>query len=122
ATAVRATTGHRLPVLLALVVGIALIGVLAFFMLRIQDGQETVSSESTARALPIAAVHDIDPYGNNSENPDDVEYVVDGDTSTSWTTLEYYGSPEFGGLKPGVGLVLDLGGLRDVSSVRVRST
>lgn len=122
ATAVRATKGHRLPVLLALVVALAIVGVLAFFMLRLQDGENSVTSDSAVRTLPVSSVYDIDPYGNDSENPDDVDFVIDGDESTSWSTMEYYGSPEFGGLKPGVGLVLDLGGLRDVSSVRVHSS
>ena len=45
--------------------------------------------------------------------------ATDGDPSTSWTT-DTYKSAEFGGLKKGVGLLLDLGGEHDVSSVQVK--
>ena len=33
--------------------------------------------------------------------------------------MEYYGNPKFGLLKQGVGLVVDLGGVQEVSSVQV---
>ncbi len=35
--------------------------------------------------------------------------AIDGDPATVWKTLTYLNNPEFGGLKPGAGLVLDLG-------------
>ena len=38
-----------------------------------------------------------------------VPLAYDGDPSTAWSTLEYRGSPNFGNLKDGVGLLLDLG-------------
>jgi putative peptidoglycan lipid II flippase len=49
-----------------------------------------------------------DPQGDGSEDPGGVGLAVDDDPSTEWTTDTYYGRPNFGGLKQGVGLLLDL--------------
>jgi len=49
-----------------------------------------------------------DPDGDGSEDPGGVGLAVDDDPSTQWTTDTYIGRPNFGGLKPGVGLLLDL--------------
>jgi hypothetical protein len=54
-------------------------------------------------------VTSFDPEGDGSEDPGGVGLAVDDDPSTQWMTDIYYGSPEFGGLKHGVGLLLDLG-------------
>ncbi|MDQ1699552.1 MAG: putative peptidoglycan lipid flippase, partial [Frankiaceae bacterium] len=57
-------------------------------------------------APPRAA--SFDPEGDGEENPSAVGLAVDNDPSTSWTTVTYRGSSHLGGLKPGVGLLLDL--------------
>lgn len=57
--------------------------------------------------------------GNGDENPDNAALAHDGDATTAWRTMAYYGSPDLGGLKDGVGLVLDLGEAQDVSTVSV---
>ena len=41
------------------------------------------------------------------------------DPKTGWVTTEYFNSPELGGLKDGVGLVVDLGVVREVQQVRL---
>jgi serine/threonine kinase PknH len=43
--------------------------------------------------------------------------VTDGDPSTTWQTLRYNENFGAGGLKTGVGIVLDLGEAHDVSEV-----
>jgi serine/threonine protein kinase len=53
-------------------------------------------------------VASFDPEGDGEENPSAVGLAVDNDPSTSWTTVTYRGSSHLGGLKPGVGLLLDL--------------
>ena len=71
---------------------------------------------------PFAKVDDFDPEsdgGNNEENPDQLALVHDGDPQTVWTTLRYIGNPALGGLKPGVGIVIDLGQVVDVGRVTV---
>jgi hypothetical protein len=50
-----------------------------------------------------------DPEGDGTEDPGGVGLAVDDDPSTQWTTDTYIGKPVFGGLKRGVGLLLDLG-------------
>ena len=80
------------------------------------------SAAGAEQVLPITAVDDFDPEadgGNNEENPDTVENVADGDTETTWQTLRYLRRPNMGGLKPGVGVMLDLGEARDVTGVDV---
>jgi len=62
------------------------------------------------------AVSSFDPEGDGEETPNAVGLAVDNDPSTSWTTVTYRGSSHLGGLKPGVGLLLDL---RHPTSVRV---
>jgi len=60
----------------------------------------------------VASVTDFDPRadnGNGEEHPDQVNNAIDGDPSTGWSTMQYLNNPQLGGLKPGVGLVLDLG-------------
>ncbi len=59
--------------------------------------------------LTIAAVRDYDPQGDDdAENPDQRGLAVDGDPTTAWFTERYRTSPDFGGLKTGVGLILRL--------------
>jgi hypothetical protein len=48
------------------------------------------------------------PPGDGSENDGAVPNAFDGDPGTAWTT-EGYDTPDFGGIKPGVGLLVDLG-------------
>ena len=49
-----------------------------------------------------------DPEGDGAEDPGGVGLAVDDDPSTEWTTDTYVRNPVFGGLKHGVGLLLDL--------------
>ncbi|MGH3383042.1 MAG: protein kinase family protein [Nocardioidaceae bacterium] len=69
--------------------------------------------------IKIASVAAWDPFGEGGENDDEAPLAIDGDRATFWTTMSYYNRADFGGLKPGLGLVVDLGEPRDVSSVRV---
>ena len=48
------------------------------------------------------------PPGDGAENNAAVPNVLDGDPGTAWET-ERYDTSRFGGLKPGVGLLVDLG-------------
>jgi hypothetical protein len=74
-------------------------------------------------AIPIAGGGVFDPGGDGQpENTDEVPLAFDGDPATAWSTFTYRGSPAFGNLKDGVGLLLDLGGAQAVSGVEVTST
>lgn len=64
---------------------------------------------------------DLDPQGNpREENPDLAPLAVDGDPGTSWHTMTYKQDFGPGGLKTGVGLVVDLGEARAVRDVTLR--
>jgi putative peptidoglycan lipid II flippase len=90
-------------------------------------GPSTSSGQTSAGAspgtpIPIAAVHDFDPVqdrGNGTENPQLAPLAADGNPATSWETLQYYNNPRLGLLKPGVGLVVDLGKVHAVGEVKV---
>lgn len=68
--------------------------------------------------LPIVRVKDYDPYGVDGESPEQTRFAIDDDPLTAWTTLNYY-DPYLGG-KPGVGLLVDLGAPRSVTSIDLR--
>ena len=84
--------------------------------------EESPSSTPKASAeLEISGVSDFDPFASPAEeNPDDAPKAIDGDSATSWATVTYRGNPALGGLKPGVGLMLDLGSEKPARSVSVR--
>jgi hypothetical protein len=88
--------------------------------------QPTPSAAAAGPALaridltkPPVVVRDYDPFGRDgTEQPGSVPNAFDGDPTTAWVT-DGYGSPTFGGLKPGVGLLVDLGRPTTVASVQV---
>ncbi len=117
-------TAIVVALLLVLVVAMAI----AFYRGR-QDGDSpTASSENpsqsadaTGTPVEIAGVSDFDPEGDPAEeNPETARNAIDGNPGTSWTTMTYRGNPALGGLKPGVGLMLDLGEDQEASQVTVR--
>jgi len=58
------------------------------------------------------------PQGDGSEHPEEAQAgnAFDGDADTSWSS-ESYTSPDWGGLKPGVGLILELDEAGPISAV-----
>ncbi len=80
-------------------------------------------SDSAEAGTPIAAVavHSFDPQGNDRvENEDEVRAAADGNPLTSWSTVRYE-TREFGALKDGVGLWLELPQSAELRRVRVSS-
>jgi hypothetical protein len=55
----------------------------------------------------------------NTEDPATAGQAIDGSLSTAWATSYYLGSPNFGGLKSGTGLLLDMGQSVKLSQVDV---
>ncbi|MBW3614130.1 MAG: protein kinase [Actinobacteria bacterium] len=83
------------------------------------DGRSRSAEPGTA--IDGVVAHSFDPQGNDrSENEDDVGAVTDGDPNTSWSTVRY-DTREFGGLKEGVGLSIELPEPTEVRRVRVSS-
>jgi hypothetical protein len=80
------------------------------------------SEEQSAAGAPITIVSGdvFDPFGDGEpENDPDVPKSFDGDPATAWSTLTYRGSAAFGNLKPGVGIVYDLGSPQPLAGVTV---
>jgi hypothetical protein len=80
--------------------------------------------EPAAAAVPLqlSAVVDYDPEGDDGEERDDLRgLAIDGDPATAWYTENYRDTPEFGGLKEGVGLMLGLGAPAIASEMVVAS-
>lgn len=72
--------------------------------------------------LTIAGDSTFNPYGSppgNTENPGTAKAAIDGSTSTAWSTSYYYNHPNLGGLKPGTGLLIDMGKEVKLSQVEV---
>ncbi len=85
-----------------------------------QGPSQTTGSSGSTTATPITGVtaRDFDPQGGDrAENPQEAPSAVDGNPRTAWTTLRYDQQFGAGGLKTGVGLVLDLGSGHTVSQV-----
>ena len=88
------------------------------------SGSSTSSGQGgPGGVLSVVAGLDFDPAadgGNDEENTSQVKNAFDGDPATGWSTVKYHNRPDMGGLKPGVGIVLDLGEASDISSVEVQ--
>ncbi len=82
-------------------------------------GGDAVEPGADPTAVHITSARAWDPYGEDGENDEQARLAVDGKPGTAWTTMTYYNRAAFGGLKPGLGLVLDLGKPVSVSQVRV---
>ena len=130
------TLRKRLPLLL---VGAFLLAVggtsyllgLAIGEVRTRGGElEALAEPATGPAAPggggpvdlraSAQIRDFDPSppGDGREAPGAVGNAFDGDPTTAWET-ERYDTPELGGLKPGVGLLVDLGVPTPVAAVQL---
>lgn len=69
--------------------------------------------------LAILGADGYDPFGDKTENNKDVPKVFDGDPDTEWTS-EGYKSANLGGLKRGVGVVVDLGPNKNPREIRLQ--
>jgi putative peptidoglycan lipid II flippase len=121
--ALGATRGDRRYVLAGIAAMLLIASVLGYLVSRSTDGGDNGpdAPDSAVRALPVAAVSDFDPQGeDDGENPEQVDNVVDGDVRSGWRTTTYFRQAQLGGLKDGVGVVLDLGGPRELTSLRIR--
>jgi hypothetical protein len=91
-----------------------------------QTGTGTKHTKTTsapaAEVLKPAGVSTFNIFGSppgNTEDPTTAALAIDGSTSTGWQTSYYIGSPNFGGLKPGTGLLIDMGQEVHLSQVEV---
>jgi len=101
---------RRISRLVVLLLGLALIAaaVIAYVSLR-GSGSGGGGGSGGGQPVHLVASNAYDPPpGDGTEHDELVSSATDGKLSTFWET-ERYDSPTFGGLKTGVGLVLDAG-------------
>jgi hypothetical protein len=86
-----------------------------------QPGAPDPASPADPKPIKVSGdqVRVVDPNGRRDELQD-VAFVVDGDEETAWETDHYFNNPRFGGIKPGMGILVDLGEPRLVTSIRVQ--
>ncbi|MGW0470035.1 protein kinase family protein [Streptomyces coeruleorubidus] len=83
------------------------------------DGNDkSPKKPASGKPITVSGAHDFDPFGNQTEKPSDIGKVYDNSTATYWQT-DFYLSADFGRLKPGVGIILDLGKTQQVGKVTV---
>jgi serine/threonine-protein kinase len=111
---------RRLAPLLALLVGLALIGGALGLYLALRDDSGRGGAGPTG-PVQLVASNAYDPEGDGQENDGLVANATDGNASTDWHT-EHYRSAEFGNLKSGVGLVLDAGTAVSPNSITIESS
>ena len=84
----------------------------------------TASHPATAAGTVLKPVGDstFNIYGTppgNTEDPTLAAAAIDGSSTTGWATSYYFGSPKFGGLKPGTGLLINMGRQVRLSQVKL---
>ncbi|WP_168929276.1 protein kinase family protein [Nocardioides sp. GY 10113] len=121
---------------LALAVGLVLVLVVAVAIaINLGRGRTPLGAETTGPTrgsspapsvapskLGVLSATDFDPLGDGDENRETAALAVDGDPSTAWrsqTYLDQLGPPP-GALKTGVGLIVDLGEVRTITSVKLQ--
>ncbi|MEV7303220.1 protein kinase family protein [Streptomyces clavifer] len=83
------------------------------------ENEDDNNAVEPRKPVTIASARDYDPLGpDGSEKPASIKNVFDGDAGSYWPTSGYY-SADFGRLKSGVGVVLDLGKVQQVGNVDV---
>lgn len=86
------------------------------------EGGTTDPVAPTEVPLTADSIRVVDPPDGDRDQTEGVENVIDDNASTGWTTNTYRGDANFGNLKPGMGILIDLGEAREVASVRVQMT
>ncbi|MET7286762.1 protein kinase family protein [Streptomyces sp. NPDC005573] len=78
-----------------------------------EDGDKNKAQPNPVKPIAIQGAKEYVAAGQ-AQHPNDVALTYDGDPVTGWRTSHYDDGPEFK-IKPGVGIVYDLGSPQDVS-------
>jgi len=78
---------------------------------------------TTPKKIPLTAknVRIVDPPISDRVDTGEAKFTVDDDPDTAWKTQGFF-QPKFGGRKPGMGVLINLGTPRNVSDVRVETS
>jgi hypothetical protein len=87
-----------------------------------QSASGSGSGTSSAASSVVLTPTGVETYNaykpSNDEDSETIANAIDGNPATAWAT-EWYGMPNFGGLKPGTGLILSMGKTVSLSQVEV---
>jgi putative peptidoglycan lipid II flippase len=105
----------------ALIFGVVLVALIVAYVVgeerREGGGLSGDQADGNSAPIRIAAVQDFDPHGEGGEHPEEVALAGDGRTATAWTTEQYEATLSL--LKPGVGLIFDMGEEVDPTTVEI---
>lgn len=77
------------------------------------------SDSTTNHPITVSSAAEFDPYGDHTDpHIREAPLAVDGNPATAWHT-QTFGTPALGNLKPGVGVLVDLGTSRPVAAVQL---
>jgi len=112
------------PTVLIVVLAVTL-GVVGALFARSDTGQRLLNEPESEAAgddpLPVTRATAFDPQGDGREHDDELPRLTDGDPATIWDT-ERYIDRQFGGLKTGVGVLLELDGRRKLGRLEIESS
>jgi len=116
------TRSNRLPLALAALGVLAAAGAIAG-LIGFGGGSKSPSGDSPggAGSIHLRGIGDYDPQGDGSEPGFTAAQATDGNPATYWRT-EIYNTRQFGGLKAGLGLVLDAGHAVKLGHLTVHTT
>jgi serine/threonine-protein kinase len=111
------------PVVLIVILAVTL-GVVGVLFARSDTGQELLDlpggGSAKAQPVQVAGTSAFDPGGDRREHDGELVNLTDGNPTTTWTT-EQYNSRQFGGIKDGVGFVLQLDRPQKLKELQVSS-
>jgi hypothetical protein len=81
----------------------------------------TTTTAPATRTVSGLETASYDPEGDGDEHPEETDAAIDGDPATLWRTDTYRATPEFAGIKPGVGLVLATPSAVTATRLRLRA-
>jgi hypothetical protein len=114
----RALTPGRVALWTAVFVIGLVAGYLGYRAFEDEPASQAAPRTPVAGPLTIVGATDYDPEGDGRESHDEVAAIWDNDVATVWST-EQYRQRDVGGLKSGVGLVIDLGTPKDIQQLQV---
>jgi tRNA A-37 threonylcarbamoyl transferase component Bud32 len=116
----RVLTPRRVSLAGVLLVLGAAAAALAVAALTGEEGPSREPSESGNEPVELSDPQDFDPFGTGAagEHPDEVEYTIDGNPTTVWST-ETYAAGILN--KPGVGIYFDAGEPVEAAEIQVRT-
>jgi serine/threonine-protein kinase len=82
--------------------------------------RKATGGSTASKPVRLLGLSGYDPQGTGGEHDPSASQATDGNSATFWYT-EHYSSSNFGGLKDGVGLLLDAGSAKKVKQLTITS-